>query len=105
MLWSCSNNSTNLLKYPDSSELTAVVYDAGGSLPESWIFCLQARIDPGRPLNFLSKKRNDWDRELLRGAKAAGFPTDLWTCPRVAQLVQKQFRVHYHVDHIRTPAS
>jgi transposase len=37
---------------------------------------------------------------LLKGAQAAGFDTDLWTCPRVAELVQRRFGVEYHVDHV-----
>lgn len=61
---------------------------------------LQAQSIPGRPSKLSLKEKKRLEQELLRGAKAAGFPTDLWTCPRVAQLVQKQFRVHYHVDHI-----
>ena len=40
------------------------------------------------------------ERALLRGAQAAGFPTDLWTCPRVAQVIAQRFRIRYHVDHI-----
>ena len=40
------------------------------------------------------------ERELLRDAQAAGFATDLWTCPRVARLIAQRFNVHYHVDHI-----
>jgi len=37
---------------------------------------------------------------LLKGPQAAGFDTDLWTCPRVAELVQRRFGVEYHVDHV-----
>ena len=37
---------------------------------------------------------------MLKGSKKAGFPTDLWTCPRVAHLIQSLFGVRYHVDHI-----
>jgi transposase len=37
---------------------------------------------------------------LLRGARGAGFSTDLWTCPRIVQVIQKVFGVCYHVDHI-----
>ena len=37
---------------------------------------------------------------LLKGAKANGFPTDLWTCPRIAQVIEARYGVHYHVDHI-----
>jgi len=37
---------------------------------------------------------------LLKGASAFGFAADLWTCPRIAQLIEKRYRVHYHVDAI-----
>ena len=37
---------------------------------------------------------------LLGGARACGFATDLWTCPRVAQVIRREFGVRYHVDHI-----
>ena len=37
-------------------------------------------------------------RDLLEGAQAAGFPTDLWTCPRIAQLIRKRFGIHYAVS-------
>jgi len=37
---------------------------------------------------------------LLKGAQAAGFATDLWTCPRVAEHIQRTFGVGYHVDHV-----
>ena len=40
------------------------------------------------------------EKKLLQGAEAAGFASDLWTCPRVAQVIRDQFGVHYHVDHI-----
>ena len=28
------------------------------------------------------------------------LPTDLWTCPRVSWLIQRQFGVHYHAAHV-----
>jgi transposase len=37
---------------------------------------------------------------LERGAQAAGFSTDLWTCPRIAKLIRDRFDVSYHVDHV-----
>ncbi len=37
---------------------------------------------------------------LLRGAGEAGYMTDLWTCPRIVQVIEKAFGVRYHVDHI-----
>ncbi|MFC1735154.1 IS630 family transposase [Candidatus Hydrogenedentota bacterium] len=55
---------------------------------------------PGRPCKLGEKARQELERRLLKGAKAAGFPTDLWTCPRVARLISARFGVTYHVDHI-----
>lgn len=61
---------------------------------------LESRPASGRPPKLPASQTRRMERELLRGAKAAGFDTDLWTCPRVAQLIERRFRVHYHVDHI-----
>ena len=54
----------------------------------------------GRPQKLNETAKEELERKLLKGAKAAGFPTDLWTCPRVAQLIRTEFGVRYHVDHI-----
>lgn len=61
---------------------------------------LQAQSIPGRPSKLSPPEKKQLEQELLKGAKTVGFPTDLWTCPRVAQLIQKRFRIRYHVDHI-----
>jgi transposase len=37
---------------------------------------------------------------LLRGARAAGFRTDLWTLRRVAQVIEHHFGVKYHPGHV-----
>jgi transposase len=39
-------------------------------------------------------------RRLLAGPQANGYPTDLWTCPRIAELIRQQYGVRYHVDSI-----
>lgn len=54
----------------------------------------------GRPQKLNEKTKKELERKLLKGAKAAGFPTDLWTCPRVARLILACFGIQYHVDHI-----
>lgn len=54
----------------------------------------------GRPQKLQEKAKKALERKLLKGAKIAGFPTDLWTCPRVAQLIDALFGIRYHVDHI-----
>lgn len=59
-----------------------------------------ARPAPGRPPKLDNKAKARLEKALLKGAEAAGFPTDLWTCPRVAELIDARFGVRYHVDHI-----
>lgn len=59
-----------------------------------------ARSASGRPPKLSAKDRARLERDLVKGAKASGFPTDLWTCPRVAQLIRRRYGVRYHVDHV-----
>ena len=40
------------------------------------------------------------ERLLLAGPEAHGFPTPLWTCPRVARLIRERFGVDYHEGHV-----
>jgi len=61
---------------------------------------LKARPAPGRPPKLPLRRRASLERLLLRGAQAAGFANELWTCPRVAQLIERHFRVRYHPDHL-----
>lgn len=49
------------------------------------------------PTPKLTPKQFDKLRSLvLKGATANGFATELWTGPRVAQLIQDKFQVTYH---------
>jgi transposase len=61
---------------------------------------IEARAAPGRPPALDPKAKARLEGVLLKGAKACGFPTDLWTCPRVAEVIADRFGVAYHVDHI-----
>jgi transposase len=55
---------------------------------------------PGRPSKMTAAQRARLEKALLRGALAHGYPTDLWTCPRVAELIDRRFGVEYHADHV-----
>jgi transposase len=61
---------------------------------------LAARPAPGRPSKLSPRQRGQLEGVLLRGAAASGFESDLWTCPRVAQVIRRRFGINYHVDHI-----
>lgn len=38
--------------------------------------------------------------KLLAGPEALGYETPLWTCPRVADLIERDFGVQYHPGHV-----
>ena len=61
---------------------------------------VRAKPPPGRPPKLTAKQRAQLERLLLKGAEAAGFATPLWTCPRIATVIERHFQVRYHVDHI-----
>ena len=54
---------------------------------------LRAKPAPGRPPKLDVEARKRLERALLEGARAAGFPTEFWTCPRVAELIERRFGV------------
>lgn len=61
---------------------------------------IKATPAPGRPPRLDAKDKTRLEKALLKGAKAAGFPTDLWTCPRVAKLIEERLGVRYHAHHV-----
>ena len=61
---------------------------------------VRAKPAPGRPPKLGPEHKRRLEALLLEGAQAAGFHTDLWTCPRVGELIERRFGVRYHVDHI-----
>jgi transposase len=52
---------------------------------------LRSRPTPGRPPRLSAAQKATLKRHLLRGARAAGYPTELWTLKRIAA----QFGVRY----------
>ncbi len=61
---------------------------------------LKARPAPGRPPKLTARQRAKLPRLLLRGAKAWGFATELWTTRRIALVIQRAFGVHLHRAHV-----
>jgi len=59
-----------------------------------------AKPAPGRPRRLTARDLARLRRMLMKGAVVAGLPTDLWTCPRVSWLIERQFGVHYHPAHV-----
>jgi len=61
---------------------------------------LRVRYSPGRPLKLDQGQRKRLLRLLLRGAVAHGYRTHLWTTARIAEVIQREFGVQYHRDHV-----
>lgn len=70
------------------------------TLDRHGIEALRAKPHPGPKPRLDHRQRTRLLRLLLRGARMAGFDTDLWTCPRVTQVIAQTFGVRYHVDHV-----
>lgn len=58
------------------------------------------RFSPGRPPKLSAAQKRKLGKLLLKGAVAHGFPTGLWTTARIANLIEKEFCVRYHPDHV-----
>ncbi len=61
---------------------------------------LRAKPAPGRPPRLPPRQRQKLLRLLLKGAGAHGYATDLWTLPRVAEVIRREFGVTYHPAHV-----
>ena len=61
---------------------------------------LKVRSSPGRPHKLALIRCRLLLKLLLQGALASGYPTQLWTTARIAEVIRKKFRVQYHRDHV-----
>lgn len=61
---------------------------------------LQVRFSPGRPPKLDKKEHKRLLRLLLQGAMAHGYRTNLWTTARIAEVIQRNFGIQYHPDHV-----
>ncbi len=61
---------------------------------------LRVRSSPGRPPKLTAVRCRLLLKLLLEGAMASGYPTQLWTTARIAEVIRKKFRVEYHRDHV-----
>ncbi len=59
-----------------------------------------AKPNPGRPSRLTARQLKQLTTLLRKGPLKAGFPTDLWTCPRIAQVIERRFAVTYDPSHV-----
>jgi transposase len=55
-------------------------------------------VGPSRRLS--SAQREELLALLKRGAESFGFKGDVWTCARVATVIEQTWQIHYHRSHI-----
>jgi transposase len=61
---------------------------------------LQRTAKAGRPPRLKPQDLPALKRALKAGPGEHGFPTELWTTQRVAQVIKNVFGVKYHPDHV-----
>jgi transposase len=61
---------------------------------------LKRTAEPGRPRKVTAADLAKVERALQKGPKANGYPTDLWTLARVAEVIENTTGVKYHPGHV-----
>jgi transposase len=54
----------------------------------------------GRTAKLNAAQLRKLEKQLLRGAQAHGWSSDLWTLERIAKLIEQLFGVQYHPGHV-----
>jgi transposase len=58
------------------------------------------RGELGRPRQLDTEQEREVGKLLMAGALAAGYPTELWTLPRIGKVIAQRFGVAYSVGHL-----
>src|SRR5437870_12834815 len=61
---------------------------------------LAAKPHPGREPKLTPARQSQVINWLRKNPKSFGFATELWTAPRVAQVTERQFGVHFHARYL-----
>ena len=61
---------------------------------------LKSKGCPGRKSLLTEQDIKKVERILIKGPLALGYETDLWTCPRIGDVIKKETTVSYHPGHV-----
>jgi len=69
---------------------------ARGGGPEA----LRTRSTPGHPPKLTADQKRRIPEFLWHGAEAYGFRGEVWTCARIARVIEEEFGIRYHKGHV-----
>jgi transposase len=61
---------------------------------------LRTRSSPGHPPKLSAAQKRLIPEFLWHGAEAYGFRGEVWTCARVARVIEEEFGIGYHKGHV-----
>lgn len=61
---------------------------------------LQTRLRSGHPPKLSEAQKRLIPEFLWHGAESYGFRSDVWTCARIARVIEEEFGVRYHKGHV-----
>ncbi len=61
---------------------------------------LRSHSVPGRDCRLTAEQKRMIPEFLWHGPEAYGFRGQVWTCARIAQVIEEEFGVRYHKDHV-----
>ncbi|WP_197447200.1 winged helix-turn-helix domain-containing protein [Tautonia plasticadhaerens] len=100
--------AVELVKRGESPAKVAYFLGCGRSSVYTWLKAdredarkVAARPHPGPTPRLSDEQIEELEGLLLRGARAHGWPNDLWSAHRVAEVIRRRFGVIYHVEHAR----
>jgi transposase len=100
--------AVELVNEGESPEDVARFLGCGRSSVYTWVklaregpAALAAKPHPGRTPRLTEADRERLEELLTQGAAAHGWRTELWTAARVADLIERHFKVAFHPEHVR----
>jgi transposase len=100
--------AVELVKQGESPARVAYFLGCGRSSVYTWLKAdrddaqkLAARPHAGPKARLTGGQIKELEAALLEGAKAQGWPNDLWSAHRVAEVIRRRFGVGYHTEHVR----
>jgi transposase len=100
--------AVELVEQGESPDDVAHFLGCGRSSVYTWVKrakqsleALAAKPHPGPKPRLTAEHLKELEGLLLKGAKAHGWRTELWTAARVAELIERHLGVRFHPEHVR----